>query len=119
MGDKIIKIKRVYENPAKEDGYRILVYRLLPRGLSKDKAKINLWMKEIAPTDELRGQFAHDLKRWSGFKNKYKQELKDKPELVQKIKQIEKKEKTVTLRYSAKDEEHNNAAVLSEFLKAR
>ena len=112
----MIKIKRVYDAPAKDDGYRILVDRLWPRGVSKEKAKVDLWLKEIAPSNELRTQFCHDPKKWGTFQKKYETELKDKGELLRKIRQMEKEKGTVTLVYSAKDEEHNNAVALSTFL---
>ena len=114
---KIIKIKRIYYLPAKEDGFRTLVDRLWPRGLSKNKAKVDLWLKDIAPSDELRKWFAHDPKKWEEFKNKYKVELKDKKELLGKIKQAEKEKGVVTLVYSAKDEEHNNAVAIINILR--
>jgi len=113
----LIKIKRIYELPAKEDGFRILVDRLWPRGISKDRAKIDLWLREIGPSDDVRNWFSHDPKKWQGFKKKYEAELRAKEELVNKIKQAEKENGTVTLLYSAKDEEHNQAVVLSTFLK--
>ncbi len=113
----MITIKRIYDKPEKKDGYRILVDRLWPRGLSKEKAKIDLWLKEIAPSDKLRKWFSHDLKKWDDFKKKYKIELNNKLELIQNIKQIEKEEKAVILLYSAKDEQYNNAVVLKENLK--
>jgi len=112
----MISIKRIYDKPKKEESFRILVDRLWPRGLSKEKAQVDLWLKEIAPSDKLRKWFSHDPKKWDSFKKKYKIELKDKQELVEKIKKIEKK-KTITLLYSAKDEEHNNAIVLKEYIK--
>jgi uncharacterized protein YeaO (DUF488 family) len=115
--DKIIKIKRIYETPTKDDGFRILVDRLWPRGLSKAKAKVDLWLRDIAPSDELRKWFAHDPKKWKEFENKYWRELKDKKEPIDKIKQSEKDEGVVTLVYSAKDEEHNNAVALINILK--
>jgi uncharacterized protein YeaO (DUF488 family) len=90
---------------------------LWPRGLSKDKAKVDLWLRDIAPSDELRKWFAHDPKKWKEFENKYKEELKDKKELLSKIKQAEKEKGIVTLIYSAKDEEHNNAVALINILK--
>ena len=113
----MIKIKRVYDAPTKEDGFRILVDRLWPRGVSKEKAKVDLWLKEIAPSNELRTLFCHDPKKWDTFKKKYGNELEDKGELLRKIKQIEKEKGMVTLLYSAKDEAHNNAVALSAFLK--
>ena len=111
------KIKRVYEEPKKEDGYRILVDRLWPRGLSKEKAKIDLWIKEIAPSNELRKWFSHDPEKWADFKKKYEAELKDKEDLLNRIRQIEKKRETITLLYSAKEEKYNNAVALEEALK--
>jgi len=113
----VIKVKRIYESPVKEDGFRILVDRLWPRGISKDRAKIDLWLREIGPSDDVRNWFSHDPKKWQGFKKKYEAELRAKEELVNKIKQAEKENGTVTLLYSAKDEEHNQAVVLSTFLK--
>jgi uncharacterized protein YeaO (DUF488 family) len=108
----MIKIKRIYEKPSNSDGYRILVDRLWPRGLTKEKANIDIWLKEIAPTTGLRKWFAHDPKKWKSFKEKYKRELKNNSDLISKIKQLEKDEGVITLLYGAKDEEHNEAVVL-------
>ncbi len=113
----MIRIKRIYENPMETDGFRILIDRLWPRGISKEKAKIGLWLKEIAPSDELRKWFSHDPEKWTDFKKKYKLELANNLESLKIIKEIIKKEKTITFLYAAKDEEHNNAIVLKEFLK--
>lgn len=110
-----VKIKRVYEKPSKEDGMRILVDRLWARGLTKEKAAIDLWLKDIAPSTELRKWFAHDPKKWTEFKKKYLQELKKNKEQVSIIKE-HLKIGTVTLVYGAKDEEHNEAHVLEELL---
>ncbi|HWH62560.1 MAG TPA: DUF488 domain-containing protein [Ginsengibacter sp.] len=110
-----IKIKRVYEEPSKADGMRILVDRLWPRGLTKEKAAIDLWLKEIAPTTELRKWFAHDPKKWTEFRKKYLQELEDNEDQVSILKNYLKKG-VVTIVYGAKDEEHNEAEVLKEFL---
>ena len=112
----MIKIKRIYEPATSEDGFRILVDRLWPRGLSKEKAKVDLWLKVIAPSDDLRKRFCHDPKKWEEFKSKYLKELESKKELLNRIKQIEKEKAIVTLLYSAKDEERNNAVVLSAIL---
>lgn len=112
----MIRIKRIYEKHSTDDGFRILIDRLWPRGVSKDKAKVDLWIKEIAPTDSLRKWFSHDPEKWKGFKKKYREELKKKKSLLNKIKELEKENKVVTLVFSAKDEEHNNAVVLSEIL---
>jgi uncharacterized protein YeaO (DUF488 family) len=110
-------LTRIYSPPSPTDGYRILVDRLWPRGVSKEKAKIDLWLKEIAPSDNLRKWFSHDPEKWEGFKSKYGKELDTKPELLRTIKQLEKEKKTITLLYSAKDELHNNAVVLKEKLE--
>lgn len=113
----MIKIKRVYDKPSKDDGYRILIDRLWPRGLTKEEAKIDLWLKEIAPSTELRKWYNHDPKKWISFKEKYRKELKDKEELLEQIKELEKEHKTVTLLYSSKEERLNNAIILLEFIK--
>ena len=113
----MIQTKRVYEPSSKDDGFRILVDKIWPRGVSKEKANLDLWMKEVAPSDNLRKWFSHDPKKWKEFEFKYKAELKDKNELINKIKEIEKDKKNVTLIYSAKDKEHNNAIVLLNILK--
>ncbi len=108
-------IKRVYETPFKNDGTQVLVDRLWPRGIKKEEAKIDYWMKEIAPSNTLRKWFAHKEERWQEFKSRYMKELKDKNELLKQL--IDLGEKKVTLLYAAKDEERNNAQVLLEILK--
>lgn len=112
----MVRIKRVYDEPAAEDGQRILVDRLWPRGISKDKAHIDEWLKEIAPSDELRKWFGHDPARWEEFRERYRQELEAKAELVAGLRELAA-EGTVTLLFAAKDEEHNNAVVLKEMLR--
>ena len=107
-----IAIKRVYEKPVPGDGARILVDRLWPRGVSKERAKLDLWLKDIAPSTELREWFGHDPKKWSGFQRKYKIELANNKEPVAELKKIVKQNKTVNLLYAAKDEEHNEAVVV-------
>lgn len=109
-------IKRVYEKKSSQDGTRILVDRLWPRGLTKAKAGIDIWMKEIAPSPELRKWFAHDPDKWTAFKKKYKEELKKNKEQVKLLKEQVKKD-TVTLVYGAKDELHNGAVVLKELIE--
>lgn len=111
-----LSIKRSYEAPAASDGKRILIDRLWPRGLSKEKARIDLWMKEIAPSSNLRKWFGHDPEKWKEFQTRYKKELAANSELVDSIRKMAKRE-TVTLVYSAKDEEHNDAVVLLACLK--
>lgn len=112
----MITIKRIYE-PAKEpDGFRLLVDRLWPRGLSKEDADIDLWMKEVAPSDKLRKWYGHEPQKWGEFKEKYFQELRDKSALIDEIKSMEKEKGQVTLLYAAKDEKHNNAAALQKYI---
>ena len=114
----MFKIKRIYELPDPSDGRRILIDRLWPRGISKDSAKIDEWIKEVAPSTELRKWFHHDPAQWSEFKLKYAKELRRREDLLDKLHTIAGKE-TVTLLYSAKDEEHNQAVALKEFLEKR
>ena len=114
----MIKTKRIYEKYSQDDGFRILIDRLWPRGMSKSDAKIDLWLKEIAPTNGLRKWFSHDPKKWESFKKKYNEELKQNKSLLDVIKSLEKEHKTVTLVFSAKDELHNNAIALHKVLGA-
>lgn len=111
-----IKLKRAYEKPNKADGARILVDRLWPRGLTKEKASLDLWLKEIAPSTELRKWFGHDPKKWRSFRSRYQTELKQHPDELKVIKS-KAKEGAVTLIYGARDQEHNEAVVLKEFLE--
>ncbi len=113
-----IRIKRVYAEPAADDGTRILIDRLWPRNLSKDKAHIDMWLKDIAPSTGLRKWFGHNPARWAEFKHRYRAELKDKKMLTETILDQEHKG-TVTLVYGSKKERFNNAAVLLEYLEAR
>lgn len=112
----MINLKRAYEAPSKDDGTRILVDRLWPRGLTKEDAKIDLWLKDIAPSDALRKWFDHDPEKWEDFKKRYATELKNKSEALKAIKD-EMKKGTITLVFSAKDEQHNNAVALGEHLR--
>jgi uncharacterized protein YeaO (DUF488 family) len=111
-----IKIKRAYEQPHKDDGLRILVDRLWPRGLTKKKASIDLWLKGIAPSTELRKWFAHDRNKWKSFRGRYETELDHNHDLVKVLKE-KAWEGTITLIYGARDEEHNEALVLKQFLE--
>lgn len=115
----MIKTKRIYEPPAREDGFRILVDRLWPRGVQKEKTKIDLWLKEIAPSDELRKWFAHDPEKWEEFKKKYEKELATKQGLLNGIRKAEREKGTVTFLYSAKDTEHNNAIALKTLFEKK
>lgn len=113
----MIRTKRIYDPPSKEDGYRILVDRLWPRGLTKEKARIDLWLKEVAPSNELRKWFSHDPEKWEEFRNRYGKELTNKQELLHRIIQLEKEKGIVTLLYSTKETERNNVVALQDFLK--
>jgi uncharacterized protein YeaO (DUF488 family) len=115
----MIKTKRIYESPAGEDGFRILVDKLWPRGVQKEKAKIDLWLKESAPSDELRKWFAHDPQKWEEFKKKYEKELATKEEVLNEIRRIEKEKEAVTFLYSATDTKHNNAVALKTILEKK
>ena len=112
----MIKTKRIYEEAAQDDGYRILIDRLWPRGVSKENAKVDLWLKEIAPTTELRKWFNHEPEKWDEFRERYKMELAENKKLIEEIIALEKEHQTVTLLYAAKDSEHANARVLTEVL---
>jgi uncharacterized protein YeaO (DUF488 family) len=113
-----IRIKRAYEEPDEADGTRILVDRLWPRGLTKQRAKIDLWLKDIAPSTELRKWFAHDPARWTEFQRRYNKELHANKEAVDTLKQKAAKG-PVTLIYGARDQEHNEAVVLERLLQRK
>jgi uncharacterized protein YeaO (DUF488 family) len=113
-----IAIKRVYQEPDPTDGFRILVDRLWPRGLSKERAKVDLWLKEVAPSTDLRKWFQHDPAKWTEFQKRYKQELKAQGDQLNLIKE-KLHQGPVTLLYGAKDEEHNEAAVLLSMLRSK
>ena len=115
--EAMIKLKRVYEDWEEDDGYRILVDRLWPRGVSKEKARVDLWLKEIAPSTELRKWFGHDVQKWEEFQKKYKKELETKKGLLDQIKQLEQEHSVITLLYAARDTEHNAAVVLRSVLE--
>lgn len=113
-----IQIKRIYEDPTNNDGYRVLVDRLWPRGVSKEDAQLDDWMKKITPSTELRKWFDHDPAKFDEFKKRYKNELDDKEDLLDSLIKKSSKKK-VTLLYAAKDEEHNHALVIVSILKNR
>jgi uncharacterized protein YeaO (DUF488 family) len=115
----MIQTKRVYEKASKGDGFRVLVDRLWPRGLTKEKAGVNLWMKEIAPSDELRKWFHHEERNWGEFVKRYKAELAKKKNLLSKMNELEREHATVTLLYGSKDEKQNQAVMLAEMLKRK
>jgi uncharacterized protein YeaO (DUF488 family) len=111
-----LHIKRVYAEPGGDDGKRILVDRLWPRGLTKEKARVDLWLKEVAPSNELRKWFGHDPNKWPEFKRRYVEELKALGGPLALLRQ-EAAHGATTLLYGAKDEEHNEAVVLLELLR--
>ena len=114
----MIKLKRIYEPYQRADGFRVLVDRLWPRGVSKAKAKIDLWLKDIGPTDALRKSFGHQPRKWPMFQKKYRAELKRNAALGD-LKSVLKKHKIVTLLYGAKDSERNQAVVLAAVLSRK
>ncbi|MGH7142376.1 MAG: DUF488 domain-containing protein [Candidatus Saccharimonadales bacterium] len=111
-----VRIKRVYEVPSDTDGKRILIDRLWPRGLTKEKAKIDLWLKGISPSTQLRKWFGHDPAKWIEFQQRYQKELEVNLPVVTKLRE-EIKRNQVTLVYGAKDEQHNDAVVLKIYLE--
>ncbi len=111
-----IQIKRVYDKPAKADGWRVLVDRLWPRGLTKKEAQIDNWLKDIAPSTALRKWFGHDPARWKEFKKRYAKELSNQGDRVEQLAR-EARKRTVTLLFGAKDIEHNNAVALKEHIE--
>lgn len=117
MKTEMIRVKRVYDPPSSEDGTRILVDRLWPRGLTKEKARIDLWLKEIAPSNELRKWYGHDPGRWAEFKKRYYGELQRQEEARQALLDRVRKG-TVTLLFGSKELRINNAYALKEYLEA-
>ncbi len=112
----MIRLKRAYEPPTEEDGTRILVERLWPRGVSKDQAAIDLWLKEIGPSTELRKWYGHEPDKWEEFRKRYWAELEQKGDLLDDLKQ-KLNQGPVTFVFAAKDEEHNSAVALKEYLE--
>lgn len=110
------QLERIYDEPAGQEGYRVLVDRLWPRGVSREKARLDEWMKEIAPSPDLRSWFSHDPKRFEEFRTGYETELSENPELVEKLLELGRN-RTVILLYAARDDTHNHAIVLKEFLE--
>ncbi len=113
----MLRLKRAYEVPSSTDGKRILVDRLWPRGLTRKKAAIDVWLKDIAPSSPLRRWFGHDPAKWSEFKRRYRRELRERRELVNEIARPAARGR-VTLIYGARDEVHNDAVVLAAVIRA-
>ncbi|HTR16914.1 MAG TPA: DUF488 domain-containing protein [Acetobacteraceae bacterium] len=114
----LIRLKRVYDPPSPDDGARVLVDRLWPRGLKRDVAQIDLWLKEVAPSAELRRWFGHDPSRWAEFRTRYGAELARNARNVPALSELMKAATPLTLLFAAKDAERNNAVVLREFLES-
>ncbi|TPF87485.1 hypothetical protein BW13_00005 [Bifidobacterium sp. UTCIF-37] len=119
MSFNSISIKRVYDEPDSQDGYRILVDRLWPRGMTKERAALDLWMKGIAPSNDLRKWFGHDPARFTDFANRYRAELDANEETVDELRRIILTHGKVTLLYAAKDPDVNHAAVLRDYMDER
>lgn len=111
-----IRLKRAYDAPSPEDGLRVLVDRLWPRGLKRDTAKIDLWLKDAAPSAELRRWFAHDPQRWGEFRDRYRAELATNSPSLTALRELIEPGRPLTLLFAAKDAAHNNAVVLREVL---
>ena len=112
----MIKVKRIYDPPSPDDGKRILIDRLWPRGMKKEKAHIDEWLKEISPSNELRKWYSHDPAKWSEFQKRYRAEISKQKELLKRIRN-EGKKGTVTLLFSTKELELNNAVALKEIIE--
>lgn len=115
----VVRLKRVYDDPSADDGTRVLVDRLWPRGRSREAAKVDLWLKDVAPSDALRHWFNHDPERWPEFRKRYRAELAEKSEDLETLRRLAAGKKPVTLLFAAKDTEHNNAVALKERLSTR
>ncbi|MCZ2075699.1 MAG: DUF488 family protein [Bryobacterales bacterium] len=114
----MIHLKRVYEKHSHKDGPRVLVDRLWPRGLTKEQARVDLWLKDLAPSSDLRKWFAHDPAKWQEFQTRYRKELREKRRALESLKQLSD-EQTVTLVYGARDQERNAARVPKRVLESR
>ncbi len=113
-----VRLKRAYAPPAREDGVRILVDRLWPRGVRKEELALDGWLKDVAPSTELRRWFGHDPRRWNEFRRRYEAELSDKEEILHELRAKAQKG-TLTLVYAARDETHNEAVILRDILLRR
>ena len=114
----MVRAKRIYEKPSSDDGYRILIDHIWPRGVTRERARLDAWAKELAPSAELRKWFDHRPERFAGFKSRYRRELRRHTELLKELRR-RAASGPVTVLYAARDQEHNNAAVLVELLRDR
>ncbi|HEY3317838.1 MAG TPA: DUF488 family protein [Coriobacteriia bacterium] len=114
-----VRVKRVYEEPSAQDGYRVLVDRLWPRGLTKERARVDLWLRDIAPSTDLRQWYGHDEAKWPAFSERYRGELERHGELLDLLQDLDREHRTLTLLFAARDEAHNEADVLAEVLQRR
>lgn len=112
-----ILLKRVYEPPGTADGYRILVERLWPRGMAKEQAKLDLWLKDAGASPRLRTWFGHDPRKWEEFRRRYFDEIRSRPDVIRELADAIRDHATVTFLFAAHDAEHNNAVALKEFLE--
>lgn len=112
----MVKTKRIYEDPSEKDGYRILTERLWPRGISKERAKLDRWMKSVSPSNDLRKWFDHDFAKWEEFKDRYRKELFGS-DAIRELIDIMEQQDTVTFVYASKDEKHNSTVVLKSFIE--
>jgi uncharacterized protein YeaO (DUF488 family) len=115
----VIRVRRIYNQPGAKDGYRVLVDRLWPRGIRREAGGVDLWMRDVAPSTELRKWFGHQVERWPDFRERYAAELEGHGPLLDLLKDIEQHHGTVTLLFAARDEEHNEAEVLADVLGRR
>ena len=113
----MIRLKRAYENPSPLDGHRVLVERLWPRGVTKERAALDLWLKEVAPSTELRRWFGHDPAKWAEFQRRYREELRERPDELERLRSLVEAG-PVTFVYGSRDQEHNAATVLKELLES-
>jgi uncharacterized protein YeaO (DUF488 family) len=112
-----ISLKRAYDAPSSADGVRILVERLWPRGLSKEKAAVDVWLKQVAPSTELRRWFGHDAAKWDEFRRRYREELRERPDELERLRSLVR-DGPVTFVYGSRNREHNAAAALKELIES-
>lgn len=114
----MIRLKRAYEAPSPGDGHRILVERLWPRGVTKERASLDSWMKDVAPSSELRSWFGHEPAKWAEFRRRYREELRGRPQEIAKLVDLSQ-QGDVTFVYGSRDEQHNAAVVLKDYVEGQ